>query len=70
LAKKKKTLFGEYFYKKKIITIDLKKFKLKTLLNQLIHNKIFHIKFNLNNKKKLKPLIRIPIKKKKLKRSN
>jgi hypothetical protein len=37
--------------KKKLITIDLKKFKLKTLLKQLIQNKIFYIKLNLNNKK-------------------
>jgi hypothetical protein len=46
-----------------LLLIDLKKFKLKTLLKQLIHNKIFYIKLNLNNKKKLKPLIRIPMKK-------
>jgi hypothetical protein len=37
--------------KKKLITIDLKKFKLKTFLKQLIQNKIFYIKLNLNNKK-------------------
>jgi hypothetical protein len=38
--------------KKKLITINLKKFKLKTLIKQLILNKIFYINFNLNNKKK------------------
>jgi hypothetical protein len=51
--------------KKKLITIDLKKFKLNTFLKQLIQNKILYIKLNLNNKKKLKPLIRIITKKKK-----
>jgi hypothetical protein len=46
IVRGKKTLFGENFYKKKkklLITIDLKKFKLKTLLKQLIHNKMFYI---------------------------
>jgi hypothetical protein len=37
--------------KKKLITIDLKKFKLNTFLKQLIQNKILYIKLNLNNKK-------------------
>jgi hypothetical protein len=36
--------------KKELITIYLKKFKLKTFLKQLIQNKILYIKLNLNNK--------------------